>query len=175
MSQPQIPSLPPVPTPAPVSSVPKKEKTPKQKLVEYLTQNGEKYPKNATLNSLVLRYEAKYPDFIASLNLPKTQVNMADTESISEFDPSLDDYPRERGRPNEVDKKEKNVQRGEPSEKKSDKRVGRASEAEEMEIGSVDDDLTLQMLERLEILEARLAELENGICAKGKKVVVYLE
>ena len=71
-----------------------KQKTPKKKLIDHLTANGEKFSKSVTLNSLVRRYEAKYPDFIASLNLPKSQINLADTESISGFDPSLDDFPR---------------------------------------------------------------------------------
>ena len=68
-----------------------KEKTVKQKFIDFLNSQNEKFPKNSTLNSLVQRFEAKYPDFVATLNLPKKEINLNDTSSLTDYDPSLDD------------------------------------------------------------------------------------
>lgn len=71
-----------------------KEKTVKQKLIEFLNSQGEKYPKNATLNSLVERFQAKYPDYMNTLGFAKKEVNLADNSSLTDFDPSLDDFEK---------------------------------------------------------------------------------
>lgn len=83
----------------PKPSYSRQKLTPKQKLTEFLISNDEKPPKNGTLNSLVERYQAKYPEFISSLNLPKKEINTEDTESISDFNHSLDDYQPDKSIP----------------------------------------------------------------------------
>lgn len=64
--------------------------TVKQKLVSYLISQGEEPSKSRTLHSLVTMYQARYPDFINALVLPTKDMNLLDTESISDFDDSLD-------------------------------------------------------------------------------------
>ncbi len=147
----KLPSQPQVSAPAPVPVV--KQKTVKQRLAEFLTENKEKFPKNATLNSLVQRYQARYPDFIASLNLPKQEINVADTESISGYNPEYDDYKS-----------------SEPSVSK-----GKEKEVEVNNDQEVDDDLLFMIISRLETIEAKMDSLELGGISKGKKLVITLE
>lgn len=71
----------------------KRQLTPKQKIIAFLIDQGEdpNVFKWRTLNSIVSMYYARYPEFIDSMNLPKTGKNLQDDNIISDYDHALDD------------------------------------------------------------------------------------
>jgi hypothetical protein len=84
---------------ASVAAVPKPP-TVKQKVVAFLTENQVSFAKNSTLNSLVEKFYAVYPEFFQSLRLePSQPVNLQSKDPIEGFDASLDqgEQPEENG------------------------------------------------------------------------------
>jgi len=80
--------------PHPSTQVP--YKTNKQMIISFLTEKGESVPKNITVNSLVERFYALYPDFFESMGMrPKANNNLLDHEPLSDFDESLDTYGKD--------------------------------------------------------------------------------
>jgi hypothetical protein len=131
-----------------------KKPTVKQSVMAFLTEKGEKYPKAATLNSLVERFYAAYPEFFQSLRLdPVVPVNLQSKEEIPGFDASLDPEPAKESE-DETAKTEPKVVEVKP---KPDAKAMKPSKAQKFE------DTILDMLDRIERLEMILQSV-GALC-----------